>query len=84
MKVTIALIALAVAVHGQSIPSCAEACFLKAIQASGCSLTDYYCQCTTGAKAIGQSVVPCLCTSTCSKAELAGRCCLCHNPGRTC
>ncbi|KAK3686496.1 SWI/SNF and RSC complex subunit Ssr1 [Vermiconidia calcicola] len=53
------------------LPTCSLGCFTRAIAKSGCGLTDYLCQCTTGAKVIRKSVVQCLCESdSCSASEL--------------
>ena len=52
------------------IPTCALACFQKAIEKTDCGL-NYYCQCTSGSKVIQSSVIKCLCdTNACSAAEL--------------
>ena len=55
------------------LPTCSLGCFTRAIAKSNCGLTDYLCQCTTGAKVIQKSVVQCLCESeSCSASELLG------------
>lgn len=58
-----------------SIPACALPCFSKAIEKSGCALTDFYCQCTTGGTEIRHVATDCLCASEgtssgCSAADL--------------
>ncbi|WPH02873.1 Hypothetical protein R9X50_00574100 [Acrodontium crateriforme] len=54
-----------------AVPSCGLGCVANAAVASGCDLTDYKCQCTTGqAKSIA-SLTPCVCKSTCSTEEQA-------------
>ncbi|KAK3050131.1 SWI/SNF and RSC complex subunit Ssr1 [Extremus antarcticus] len=58
-----------------ALPACAQLCFLRAIGETSCGATDYYCQCTEGAKAIQKSAIPCLCANAgtdggCSAAEM--------------
>ncbi|WP_457841012.1 hypothetical protein, partial [Staphylococcus aureus] len=54
-----------------SIPACAQQCFINAVLTSSCDPTNYYCQCTTGQATIAESVVLCLCQSTCSESDLS-------------
>ncbi|PVI06052.1 hypothetical protein DM02DRAFT_623370 [Periconia macrospinosa] len=42
------------------IPSCALTCFAAAVPASGCSLTDTKCQCTTGRDKVQGSLTQCV------------------------
>lgn len=75
---TTTLIALTgvTAVYGQvsAIPKCALKCFEEAVGKTSCSLLDYYCQCSTGAKVIANSAFPCLCTdSDCTAADITRR-----------
>ncbi|CAI6340172.1 unnamed protein product [Periconia digitata] len=44
----------------QGIPTCALTCFAAAVPASGCTLTDTTCQCTTGKDKIAESVTSCV------------------------
>ncbi|KAF1978462.1 hypothetical protein BU23DRAFT_595640 [Bimuria novae-zelandiae CBS 107.79] len=53
-----------------SIPSCALACFAAAVPASGCSLTDTKCQCTTGQASITKSLTECA-PGKCSAEDVA-------------
>ncbi|KAF2488036.1 hypothetical protein BDY17DRAFT_320543 [Neohortaea acidophila] len=68
------LLAGIVRVHGQGfedIPSCTIPCFTRAVADTSCSLFDFYCQCTSGAKEIQNVAIPCIChNSTCSKPEM--------------
>lgn len=50
-------------------------CINAAVPSSGCTATDYVCQCTTGRTAIFNSIVPCLTKSKCSNADYARKCC---------
>ena len=52
------------------IPQCALACFAAAVPASGCSLTDQKCQCTTGKSKIEDSITQCV-PGKCSAEEIA-------------
>lgn len=52
------------------IPGCALYCFAEAISFTSCSLTDFYCQCTSGQKVIEKNVMSCLCNTTCDSTEL--------------
>lgn len=51
------------------IPTCALTCFSIAVPASGCSLTDQECQCTTGKKSIEKSIAECV-PSKCSNEDI--------------
>ena len=53
-----------------NLPTCAVPCFSTSIAASGCNVTDYLCQCTTGAAALQNSAIGCLCKSDCTTTEL--------------
>ncbi|KAF2473096.1 uncharacterized protein BDR25DRAFT_302108 [Lindgomyces ingoldianus] len=76
MKFTAAVFAAVASlafVNGQDltgIPSCALSCFAVAVPASGCSLTDTKCQCTTGQQKITDSVSACV-PSKCSAEDQA-------------
>lgn len=52
------------------IPQCALACFAAAVPASGCSLTDQKCQCTTGKSKIEDSITQCV-PGKCSAEDIA-------------
>ncbi|KAF2687078.1 hypothetical protein K458DRAFT_295982 [Lentithecium fluviatile CBS 122367] len=54
----------------QGIPSCALACFATAVPATGCSLTDTQCQCTTGRDSITASITLCV-PDRCSAEDIA-------------
>jgi hypothetical protein len=51
------------------IPSCAVSCLTTAISASGCGLTDYVCQCTTGHNAILANGAGCI-SKACSTNDV--------------
>lgn len=65
-----AFCAVASAQDLSDIPSCALSCFAAAAPASGCSLTDQKCQCTTGKSAIEDSLMKCV-PGKCSADEIA-------------
>ncbi|KAF2444744.1 hypothetical protein P171DRAFT_484835 [Karstenula rhodostoma CBS 690.94] len=52
------------------IPTCALSCFASAVPASGCSLTDTTCQCTTGKDSIEESLNKCV-PGKCEAADIA-------------
>ncbi|KAF2006914.1 hypothetical protein P154DRAFT_517371 [Amniculicola lignicola CBS 123094] len=52
------------------IPSCSLTCFAAAVSASGCSLTNTECQCTTGRETITNSITACV-PSKCSAEDIA-------------
>ncbi|KAK4542589.1 hypothetical protein LTR36_006637 [Oleoguttula mirabilis] len=52
------------------LPDCSLPCFEEAIGNTTCGLTDYYCQCTTGAQVIQSQAISCLCLSDCTTSEL--------------
>jgi len=54
------------------LPTCALPCMEQAIGNTTCSLTDYYCQCTTGKEKIQELGVMCLCGSSCTTSDLLG------------
>jgi len=69
--VSVASIAFAQDLTG--LPQCSLSCFVTAIQASGCALTDTYCVCTKGKDSITASVTPCVikaCTDTSDQAKV--------------
>jgi len=55
-------------INVSSLPPCSVSCFATAIEASGCGLTDYVCQCTTGKQALVASLSPCI-EKACSPAD---------------
>ncbi|KAF9740353.1 hypothetical protein PMIN06_005679 [Paraphaeosphaeria minitans] len=61
---------LAAAQNLGDIPSCAISCFAVAVPASGCSLTDTNCQCTTGKDQIQDSLTKCV-PGKCDAADIA-------------
>ncbi|KAK5680525.1 SWI/SNF and RSC complex subunit Ssr1 [Elasticomyces elasticus] len=73
MQYTLVLAALVTLATAQlALPECASTCFAAAVGSTTCALDDYMCQCTTGKTQIQDSVIPCLCHSACSSAELLG------------
>ncbi|KAF1953572.1 hypothetical protein CC80DRAFT_551218 [Byssothecium circinans] len=52
------------------IPTCALSCFATAVPASGCSLSDTACQCTTGSSSIQNSLTSCV-PGKCSTDDIA-------------
>ena len=67
-----ATLALSSAQDLGNIPTCALSCFAVAVPASGCSLTDAKCQCTTGRDSITESITKCV-PGKCSADEIASR-----------
>ncbi|KAK7191189.1 hypothetical protein DPSP01_013524 [Paraphaeosphaeria sporulosa] len=61
---------LAAAQDLSDIPTCALSCFAIAVPASGCSLTDTTCQCTTGKDKIQESITKCI-PDKCEAADIA-------------
>ncbi|KAK5736736.1 SWI/SNF and RSC complex subunit Ssr1 [Elasticomyces elasticus] len=73
MQYTLVLAALVTLATAQlNLPDCALTCFAAAIESTTCAVDDSMCQCTTGKTQIQDSVIPCLCHSTCSTSELLG------------
>ena len=66
VSATLALATLAAAQSVSDIPQCALGCFATSVTDSGCTFTDYECQCSTGQAKLAASLVPCLCQSTCT------------------
>ncbi|PSN67405.1 hypothetical protein BS50DRAFT_574104 [Corynespora cassiicola Philippines] len=69
----VALVVSFAAVNAQDlsgIPNCALPCFATAVPASGCSISDTECQCTTGRDSITQSITECV-PGKCSSEDIA-------------
>jgi len=73
LSTTTAVVVLAGVASAQvsAIPQCALQCFTTAVGMTSCALTDFYCQCSKGAKTIASSAFACLCNdSTCSASDI--------------
>jgi cobalamin biosynthesis Mg chelatase CobN len=66
----LALVSFGLAQDLSAFPQCSLNCFVPAIQAGGCDLTDYVCQCTKGKSAIAQAATPCI-VQSCNPADAA-------------
>ncbi|KAH7356222.1 hypothetical protein BKA66DRAFT_250480 [Pyrenochaeta sp. MPI-SDFR-AT-0127] len=73
-QATVAAFAASLAFAGAQdltgVPTCALPCFVAALPASGCGITDTVCQCTTGREAITNSILGCA-PSRCAESDVA-------------